>query len=246
MILDIDAGNSRIKWRFLNDDGRQTLHGASYSVIDIEKAAPMIHGIERARIASVRGQEKTQEIQQWVQRRWEVEAELATVRSEQAGVRNAYAEVQKMGVDRWLSILAAFNQSGGRCCVINAGTAITVDLIEASGAHAGGYIVPGLQLQRRALVQNTGIRLSEVTQWAREWSLDQPGATTEDAVNHGIYLMVMSWLLNLPGLRDTVAVNGLYVAGGDAAIISDGLQARDIAHRCEQDLVLKGLGWALP
>ncbi|MDT8429582.1 MAG: type III pantothenate kinase [Pseudomonadales bacterium] len=246
MILDIDAGNTRIKWRFVNADNRVVMHGASYSVIDIERAVPMIHSIDRARIASVRDQEKTQGIQQWVQRRWEIEAELATVKTEQAGVRNAYTDVQKMGVDRWLSILAAFNQSESRCCVINAGTALTVDLIEESGQHVGGYIVPGLQLQRRALVQNTSILLSEVTQWAREWSLDKPGTSTEDAVNHGIYAMVMSWLLSLPGLRNTVAVNGLYIAGGDSAIISEGLQAHGVAHSCEHDLVLKGLVWALP
>lgn len=246
MILEMDAGNTRIKWRFLTEEGKVGLRGASFSVVDIERAARMVPGIYRARIASVRDQEKTAAIRQWVLERWGVVPDFAEVTAEQAGVRNAYEDVKKMGVDRWLAMLAAHNQSEGLCCVVNCGTAITVDIIEESGQHRGGYIVPGLQLQRKALVQNTGIRLSDVTSWAAEWSSLTPGRMTEDAVNHGIYSMIIGWLQSLPGLREAAEGGALFLAGGDAETVSLGLKEQGTGHRCEPDIVLNGLAWALP
>ncbi|HLT44693.1 MAG TPA: type III pantothenate kinase [Luteimonas sp.] len=69
-----------------------------------------------------------------------------------AGVRIAYARPERLGVDRFLSLLGAHARSAGRpCLVVGVGTALTVDLLEGDGRHRGGRIAPSPTLMREAL-----------------------------------------------------------------------------------------------
>ncbi len=61
----------------------------------------------------------------------------------------------RLGADRWAAIIGAYKVFGGPACVIDAGTAITVDAVDARGLHLGGLIAPGPQSMRRALVDAT-------------------------------------------------------------------------------------------
>ena len=69
-----------------------------------------------------------------------------------AGVRIAYPRPERLGVDRFLSLLAAHARHPGRpCLVVGVGTAMTVDLLEGDGRHRGGRIAPSPTLMRAAL-----------------------------------------------------------------------------------------------
>lgn len=70
---------------------------------------------------------------------------------EQLGVTNAYRDPEQLGADRWAALVAAHGACAVNQLVVNAGTALTVDALRASGAFAGGLIVPGPTLMRRAL-----------------------------------------------------------------------------------------------
>lgn len=71
-------------------------------------------------------------------------------------LRNSYAEPATLGIDRWLAMLGARQQSPTRALlVIDAGTAITCDWVAADGQHLGGWIVPGMRLQQEAVLQRT-------------------------------------------------------------------------------------------
>src|SRR3546814_5490867 len=65
------------------------------------------------------------------------------------GLRNAYREPERLGVDRWLAMIAAWHTHRGAACIANAGTALTVDVIDAQGQHLGGIIAAGLAAQQR-------------------------------------------------------------------------------------------------
>ena len=75
--------------------------------------------------------------------------------SEELGLRNSYSEPRRMGVDRWLAMIAASYGRPEPCIVIDVGTALTIDVIAGGGQHLGGYIVPGIDLMQSALLRNT-------------------------------------------------------------------------------------------
>jgi type III pantothenate kinase len=76
--------------------------------------------------------------------------EIARTRASCAGVRIAYADPSKLGVDRFLALLAA-HRRGGAALVVGIGTALTIDLVDAGGQHHGGRIAPSPSLMREAL-----------------------------------------------------------------------------------------------
>lgn len=74
-----------------------------------------------------------------------------------AGVRNGYGDPGQLGIDRWLALCAAHARAPGQAvCVVDAGTATTLDVVLADGAHQGGLILPGLALMEGALRRETG------------------------------------------------------------------------------------------
>ncbi|MEP7186782.1 MAG: type III pantothenate kinase [Rhodanobacter sp.] len=86
------------------------------------------------------------------------------------GVRNAYAEPQKLGVDRFLAMVAAFAGHRAPCVLAGVGTALTLDALAADGRHLGGLIAPGPQLMQQSLLQATAQvrpeRPGEILDWA--------------------------------------------------------------------------------
>jgi type III pantothenate kinase len=100
------------------------------------------------------------------------------------GLVNSYEDAERMGVDRWLAMLAARRRVSGRACVVDAGSALTIDLVSADGQHEGGYIIPGTALMERALFADTGrVRDSAPTNTSVA-----PGQSTAEAVSHGLLL----------------------------------------------------------
>ena len=70
---------------------------------------------------------------------------------EAAGVRIAYAEPSRLGVDRFLALLGAHARGPGPWLLVSAGSALTVDLLDSSGQHRGGVIAPSPEHMRAAL-----------------------------------------------------------------------------------------------
>jgi len=71
------------------------------------------------------------------------------------GLKNGYPDPSSFGVDRWVAMVGARSQFDGALCVIDSGTATTVDLINAEGQHLGGAILPGIYTMRRSLGKYT-------------------------------------------------------------------------------------------
>lgn len=98
------------------------------------------------------------------------------------GLTLAYAKPERLGVDRWLTLVAL---SGGDrpAIVVDVGTAVKIDALDVGDRHLGGYILPGLRLMRRALVDDT-FALPPVD---RDGTVS-PGTDTVDCIANGATL----------------------------------------------------------
>lgn len=239
MILDMDVGNSRCKWR-LSVRGRIVREG-SLATADITSTGQCLRDLprpERVRVACVAAVHQV--LAEAVENVWGLSPEFAQPMPFAGGVRNGYSQAAALGVDRWLALLAAWQQVGGAVVVVDAGTALTVDGLDASGTHQGGYIMPGLGLLHRALHQETaGVRyaIAPVSECA-------PGVTTADAVNRGVVLMAAAAVeAAVQNLHAKTGSGPVLLCGGDASIMALHLK---VPVFLVPDMVLAGLAVALP
>ena len=243
MIVDIDVGNTRVKWRVCGDQSKVlgrgwclTNEGAIGEFLDDLKGEPT-----RFRVASVAGARVMGRLQRKIEERWGIQPEFAVTAENQCGVVNSYSVPSRMGVDRWLAMLAAFHRVGDGVCVVDCGSALTLDLVAADGRHLGGYITPGLRLIENSIVTNTErVNLKEP---ASPPGLG-PGRSTEQAVNNGLLLMLVGAIEKaLEQFAKLEKGFTIYLTGGDAELMASMLS---VDVNLEQDLVLDGLRLALP
>ena len=236
MILDLDAGNSRIKWRLIG-------HGKHLAVGTQDSAAvaageklelPETAAISEARLVSVASPQLSAALHKQLHQQFSITLKIARVSKSVGVVTCAYEDPQKLGVDRWLAVLAAYQQFQEGLLVVDAGTAITMDLLGPNGQHLGGYIVPGLHLMSEALSKGT-----EDVNTASGDSMDLlvPGKNSQQAVNRGCLLVAVAGIEKLASQYPV----RLVVTGGDAQPLIDALSLR-VTH-CP-DLVLDGLSVA--
>ena len=148
-----DLGNTRLKCASLRADGSVgTVVALAHDADDFLQA---LHAVLPARgisasLASVASPALTLRVVEMLSARF-YRVSLARSVSHLAGVRMAYAEPARLGVDRFLALLAAHARGPQGWLVVGVGTALTVDLIGANGQHHGGRIGPSPSLMRRAL-----------------------------------------------------------------------------------------------
>lgn len=148
-----------------------------------------------------------------------------------------YADAQSLGIDRWLAVLAVRERTppGQPALVVDAGTAITVDLLTADGCHGGGYILPGLQLQLDALARHT----QRVQVGQPCWTQTGLGQTTAECVSYGVLASVVGAIRQASeaAQRQTGQAPALWLTGGDAALLAAQLPAAHV----DTGLVLSGM-----
>jgi type III pantothenate kinase len=232
VILDIDAGNSFVKWRVVDDSeviaaGSEATEQVSKQGLDLTR----IESLNQARISSVANRALAEKLREQVQQQFNVEMQIARVSSTVSGVSCGYTEPETLGIDRWLAVVAAYQRYLGPVLVVDAGSAITIDLIGPQGVHLGGYISPGLRLMREALWQGTA-----KVQVDRVESLNMlvPGTCTQDAVNRGCLLAVVATIEKLASQYPASIV----ITGGDATVVAEALS---LTSDHVPDLVLDGL-----
>ena len=155
MKLFIDIGNSRLKWAAWDGVRWAAEGGFGIGVLSLDDwfaAVPRPTGIW---IASVSGEDRVSEIIAGCKQAFGITPVRLHSVPQTAGVRCAYADPRRLGVDRWLAAIAAYHEARSPVIVFDAGTAITVDAVTGDGEHLGGLIVPGINLMRRALYGST-------------------------------------------------------------------------------------------
>lgn len=242
MILELDCGNTRVKWRVRNDKliimrGAFLTQDGFNSVTSSELADA---NIERVLIGSVLSDDYARKLASWSIGYLGVNPEFAVSEPRANGVVNGYQQPEKLGVDRWLAILAAKAKTPYACVIVDCGSAITVDLVTSQGEHLGGYIAPGLRLMRDALGMKTAaIKLGQIGYPENDF----PGRNTVLAIKSAELAMITGLVDHAKAVLRNYEMNvaGLLVTGGDGkwlvSMLKDGVY--------EEDLVLDGLHLAL-
>ncbi|HZQ75415.1 MAG TPA: type III pantothenate kinase [Burkholderiales bacterium] len=162
MILAIDAGNSRVKWGWLEPDGSGWASISTVSLIEFAASSDHVNPFsvthedpERIVISNVAGEGAHQLLVNWTSI-FDAEPLWLRAEKERCGVVNGYERPELLGPDRWAALIAARGLHNGACLVVNAGTATTVDMLGADGRFLGGVILPGVELMRFVLHEHTG------------------------------------------------------------------------------------------
>lgn len=240
MILLVDIGNSQIKWTTIQSkvlaDSQHFGRPKTGIKAALNKAWKSLDDIEAVFVSNVAGDKIAAQLTEWIDKQWQLTPVFVQSEKRRFGVTNAYEQPETLGVDRWLAIVAGRQHARKVTCVIDCGTAITVDIVTEKGQHQGGLIVPGLSLMKKMLTDNTDA-LSNVTQ---ESEFNLLATNTHSAIQAGTLYMVTATLENLindlqQNFTDEVR---FLITGGDAEELIP-LMPQPLIH--EPDLVLKGL-----
>lgn len=231
MIVCLDSGNSRIKWGV--HDGNAWLAQGAVAHAEVAELAslPARWGKpERVMLANVAGPAAAQRIRQHLQAWGPLFCEVQPV-AERAGVTNLYQNPAQLGVDRWCALIGAHGLFRRDCIVVMAGTATTIDSLDAAGVFRGGLILPGLELMRQALARDTaGLALADGHYAA------QPRCT-DDAIVTGC-IEALAGAIERAWTRLNAGDALCVLSGGNAEVIGNHLV---IPHVLAQNLPLEGL-----
>jgi type III pantothenate kinase len=208
----VSIGNSRIACARLDPDGR--LAGVARFPIAIGDPLSRFPGdpvhlisvvLDRARhlvgAARAAGRQVT-----W----WGAEREIP--------VRHPYTPPAYPGADRLVAALAAHRRAHGSCIVVDAGTAVTVDIVGPDGAFLGGAIGPGFMTLAEGLAAKApALPLAAAGPVPR-----YPARSTEAAVTLGVHAAFSGLLVALVG-EAAILSEKVLVTGGDAALAAGAL-----------------------
>jgi len=240
-ILLIDLGNSSLKWAESYLDGLSDMLQQQYPEKitsefftkcwqDLDKPAEIF-------ASCVAGEPVWHALAKACDELWSIKVQKVDSLKKGFGLVNAYDDALALGSDRWCAMIGGLQAADSAFIVIDAGSALTLDMVNESGKHLGGYIMPGLGMMRKSLGLQTAQVQIEPTE-GNVPSLSLANSTTQ-CVEAGIYLSTVK-LLEAVYERESKQVKQLtcFLTGGDAQSIADLL-----AFKCVimPDLVLRGL-----
>ena len=234
--LYIDRGNTALKWQLLSNS----------TLVDegvFSNGVPLHEGLSglakeplsNIYVSSVAADVFCQQLTVWAKAQAQPAPVFVESTREACGVINAYKEAGQLGVDRWLAMIAARSAYSGMLCVVDSGTALTMDFMLEDGEHLGGFIVPGAALMQRSLLNNT-----QKIHLVDKLNGKGLGTNTSEAVILGIeqmlHVFVREKLVEIEGKHNKKAT--LILTGGHAKDLAKGLTNE---FYLEKDLVLQGL-----
>ena len=240
MKLLLDIGNTRIKWARVDGDRIGELQAVAHADPDWAQAfaAGIDDGARPSEIllAAVAEETTTAAALQVIAARWPQSRWRRARSSARLGrLVSAYAQPERLGVDRFLSCAAVAAASTQASLLIGCGTALTVDLIGADGMHHGGLIAPAPDTMRAALLSRAaGVH------WLQHGMPTDFGTSTEDALEGGVWAAAA-------GLVERAQRKALQQLGTAPQLIAHGGAAESLALmletplRIEPDLVMRGL-----
>lgn len=157
--LLLDIGNSHIKWGVLDGEtirrtGRvkqSTVRERGLSVLTLS----LPREVETAFVCNVAGKQLARRLSGVIGTHCNCEVHFARAEKQACGVTNGYRHPRELGVDRWVAMIGARTTCQTSCVVVDAGTAVTIDVLDDDGQHRGGQIMPGLMLMAEVLAART-------------------------------------------------------------------------------------------
>lgn len=239
MKLLLDLGNTRLKWAIAAAGGWSARGAVAWEddvPATLGQAWQGLARPDRAFGASVVDAAREAQIEKLVADVFARDVAWVRTPAQACGVRNAYAEPQKLGIDRFLAMVAAHAAGHAPCVLAGIGTALTLDALTAEGQHLGGLIAPGPLLMQQSLLGATARVRTEHAGAIRDIA-----DNTTDAVTSGCWqavaALVERFARHIAGQHADVAPR-LLLDGGDAAVL---LPMLDVSAELAADSVLRGL-----
>ena len=237
-ILDLDMGNSRIKWRLSTGQSGVSRNDALGKFFENDFGV-----LDRIRVSCVSNEKIQKQVVSFLAEKYLCKPEIAISKSFCSGLRNNYENPKFLGVDRWLACLSAWNVSNRKAVlIIDAGSALTIDTMNDQSECLGGFISPGLEMMQKALVGNTGKIDCDID--ARFYAGDRLPTNTQEAVQGGACLAVLAVVERAVRifLQQWPAGHICFTGGTGMALA----QAIGMTEAYYPELVLDGLAIALP
>ena len=235
----LDLGNTRYKWIAAADLAAAEPRKQPYASDDpaARLCAEVLARSDCRRwvIASVREEAFNQAVAAAFKARGIIDIEFVTIPA-RPPFALAYQDQQQFGIDRYLNLLAARQRYPLPLIVIDAGTAVTIDVLDQAGDHLGGVIFPGLALLRRSLGQGTDLIAA-----SEAMPVKLLGDSTASCVSggawygfHGALHGIVDAMRQTLGGRATIAATG-----GDAGAVAAAFPAE--APAIDSRLLFEGL-----
>ena len=213
MKLLLDLGNSRFKWAMLEDDQLSDMQVAEFENLDAMLQTLPLNQVEEIHVVSVLSDAFHAELEQALNRLDHLPVSFHVSRKENYGVLLAYNKPADFGADRYAGLIAAHHNFPQDKIIIDCGTAVTIDAIDSHGKHLGGMILPGEEMLRRALVDNTQRVFFEDTAHDPNYL----NASTSDAVMAGAALGLRHGVWGIiDEIRQKLNQHCVIVTGGNA------------------------------
>ena len=158
--LLLDLGNSHWKIACARGNGvERVVQGAYGDLGELSAAIGRVTGpmVDTVLLASVVDADLTAQISTIVRDRLGLAVRQVQSTDPMPDLVSGYRKPEQLGIDRLLAMVAARACSSGALCVIDAGTAVTIDFVDPMGHHRGGFILPGKRMFRECLLSNTSI-----------------------------------------------------------------------------------------
>lgn len=236
MQILVDMGNTRTKFCSFESD----IFGDTESISNAELSNEwMNHHWQQASklvVASVAEDKVTKIIKAWCRSN---DIELVNVETENHhfDVVNGYQNYRQLGVDRWLALLGARRIFPAQTCIIiDAGTATTVDVLDAQGKHHGGWILAGID----TLIDSIQLKTAKVT--GEKLSLEglNFGKNTSENLDQAAWAATLGLINQAKALVEAqgIEVSQVIVTGGNAEKL---LSLSGRAYEYEPQLIFHGL-----
>ncbi|MEN8213326.1 MAG: type III pantothenate kinase [Pseudomonadota bacterium] len=232
--LMIDLGNSRLSWALYSGGSISTPKSVPHAA-DLPLTAAAEWGRMRhvpVYIANVAGNESQQKLSHWFETQWNISPSFLQAKRHAYGVTNAYKRVESLGVDRWLGMIGARTMSQLPVCIVDCGSAVTIDVMDAGGIHQGGLIIPGYQMMLTSLQQETAIPAFPglgITPGIL-------GRSTPECIHNGCANTIAAIIDRV--MQSGSRLQRLIMTGGDAATVSGLLEH---PFKLVPDLVFRGI-----
>lgn len=243
MNLLLDIGNSRCKYCFLDKTETQEFGAIAYTNSDIiAEIGSLLQnngGPEKVVICSVLNNEFNQKLIRLFDQNQIVDYYFLNPAKNTFGIQLCYQNPECLGADRLVGMIAAHAKYKGNKCIVDCGTAVTIDAMNQKGEHQGGVIMPGISSMQQALSRKTEIANSN-----QRGSYSVLPSSTQDAIYSGCISAVaggIEYVVNTMQ-KHSNSFDKIIMTGGDATVFLPML-AQNIEH--EPKLVLSGLTFVL-
>jgi type III pantothenate kinase len=246
--LLFDVGNTRLKWGVLERDRiartgsitHATLQESGFNALTTR----LPRKVDQILVSNVAGASFATRLAGVMGIHCDTDVHFARSEKSAYGITNSYRQPRRLGVDRWVAMIGARAELRGAICIVDVGTAVTIDALDKDGQHLGGQILPGLQLMVSALEKDTSdIGGPGRMQKNPGSGIQMFGKNTSTATQNGSLSAVCGAVeravktMRAEGFRPKIVLTG-----GDASRILKQLDG-NVLHR--PNLVLQGLAFIL-